>query len=66
MAPAAAGLDQLVERLGAAGVEVTIADLAGPPEGLAVAKVFAPGLRPLPGYGAVPLRGSPGERAALI
>ena len=31
------------------GVAVTVADLPAPAGGLAVAKVFVPGLRPLPG-----------------
>jgi ribosomal protein S12 methylthiotransferase accessory factor YcaO len=63
---APAGLDALVARLAALGVEVTAADLAGLPGGLAVAKVFAPGLRPLPGYAKAPRRGAPAERAPAL
>ena len=37
---------------------LTVADLPAPPGGLAVAKVFAPALRPLPGGAA----GAPGDR----
>lgn len=46
--PSIAGLDDLVGHLANLGHEVTVVDLR-PTGGLAVAKVFVPGLRPLPG-----------------
>lgn len=59
-------LDELVARLGAVGVGVIAVDLAAPSEGLAVAKMFAAGLRPLPGPGAPPRPGAPGALAGLM
>ena len=52
--------------LAARGLAVTVADLPAPADGLAVAKAFAPGLRPLPG-GAAGAAGEPrGRRAADV
>jgi hypothetical protein len=52
-------------QLAARGTPVTVADLPDGPGGLAVAKVFAPGLRPLPGRGQV-REGTPGGAAPLM
>jgi ribosomal protein S12 methylthiotransferase accessory factor len=65
-APAVGGLDALVARLGAAGVEPFAFDLPSAPGGLAAAKIFAPGLLPLPGPGPAPRADAPGARAGLI
>ena len=48
-----AGFAAVAAHLAARGLPVTVADLPRRPGGLAVAKVFAPGLRPLPGPGPV-------------
>jgi hypothetical protein len=64
--PPPAGLGELVARLSAAGCRVLAADLAGLPRGLAVAKVFATGLRPYPGGSKAAAPGSPGRIAALM
>nr|MBA3323936.1 YcaO-like family protein [Paracoccaceae bacterium] len=63
---APAGLDGLVERLASLGIEVFAVDLPAAAGGLAVAKVFAPGLQPLPGPGARPNPDAPGAYAALM
>ena len=55
-ADAPADLDGLVARLAALGHAVTVADLPGPADGLAVVKVLVPGLRPMPGGGRGPPR----------
>jgi hypothetical protein len=60
LSPAPADVAALAARCG----PVTIVDLPGPPGGLAVAKVIAPGLRPLPGSAAAP--GSAGALAPLM
>ena len=52
----------LAAHLAALGAEVTVADLPAPPGGLAVAKVFVPGLRPLPGGRAGRARARPARR----
>jgi ribosomal protein S12 methylthiotransferase accessory factor len=59
----AADFAALATRLADRGVSVTFADLPAPPSVLAVAKAFAPALRPLPGSGAAP--GAPGALAPL-
>ncbi len=59
--PLAAGFADLAAQLAANGVVVTVADLPAPPGGLAVAKVFAPALRPLPGGRPAAARGPPGQ-----
>jgi hypothetical protein len=64
--PSADGVDSLARRLAAIGVDVIAIDLPGLPGGLAVAKVFAPELRPMPGPGAPPRPDAPGAVAALI
>jgi hypothetical protein len=53
-------------RLSAAGCRVLAANLAGLPRGLAVAKVFATGLRPYPGGSKAAAPDSPGRIAALM
>jgi ribosomal protein S12 methylthiotransferase accessory factor YcaO len=63
--PLAAGFADLAAQLAANGVVVTVADVPAPPGGLAVAKVFAPALRPLPG-GRPAGPGTPGAVAALM
>jgi ribosomal protein S12 methylthiotransferase accessory factor len=65
-APPPSGLAELVGRLASGGCRVAAADLAGPRGGPAVAKVFATGLRPLPGGPLVALAGAPGRMAALM
>jgi ribosomal protein S12 methylthiotransferase accessory factor len=64
-APVPAGFDALAARLAGLGIEVTVADLPVPPGAPAVAKVFAPALRPLPGPGPVH-PAAPGACAALL
>ncbi|HMQ93399.1 MAG TPA: YcaO-like family protein [Amaricoccus sp.] len=59
------GLDDLVAHLASAGRRAFAVDLAGPPGGLAVAKVLATGLRPFPGGGAA-RHGAPGTVAPLM
>ena len=56
-------LDGIVAALAAGGDRIVLADLPLPPAvaGLAVAKAFAPGLRPLPGGTTPPRAGSPGR-----
>jgi ribosomal protein S12 methylthiotransferase accessory factor YcaO len=63
--PRLAGLDDLVARLASRGHRVVATDLAGPPAGLAVAKVTATGLRPFPGGGRAK-EGAPGAFADLM
>ncbi|MFO1106166.1 MAG: YcaO-like family protein [Amaricoccus sp.] len=63
--PSIAGLDDLVGHLADLGYEATAVDLR-PTGGLAVAKVFVPGLRPMPGGAERPQAGAPGERAELM
>jgi ribosomal protein S12 methylthiotransferase accessory factor len=65
-APEAAALEDLIARLARSGLEVTVADLPTPPGGLPVAKVLAPGLRPLPGDPRPPHPAAPGARAPLL
>lgn len=64
--PPIAGFDDLVDHLARVGLAVTIVDLAGPPGGMAVAKAFAPGLRPLPGPLPPARPGAPGAVAPLM
>jgi ribosomal protein S12 methylthiotransferase accessory factor len=64
--PPPVDLGELVARLGADGCRVVAADLAGPHGGLAVAKVFATGLRPYPGGRQVAAADSPGVCGALM
>lgn len=61
----AGGFDAAAAHLASRGLPVTVADLPGAPGGLAVAKAFAPGLRPLPGPGPVG-EGTPGGAAPLM
>ncbi|MBP7242294.1 YcaO-like family protein [Amaricoccus sp.] len=63
--PGLDGLDALVAHLARIGIEPMAVDLDGPP-GVAVAKVFAPGLRPMPGPGPAPAAGSPATVAELF
>ena len=63
--PPPADLGDHVARLAAAGCRAVAADLTAP-AGLAVAKVFAPGLVPFPGGPARPAPGSPGTHATLM
>lgn len=65
-APPVAGLDDLVAHLAALGLAVTVADLPGLRDGLAVAKAFVPGLRPLPGPLGPAEPGAPGAFAPLM
>jgi ribosomal protein S12 methylthiotransferase accessory factor YcaO len=65
-APEPAGLPDLLAALGRRGIRAAAADLAGAPAGFHVAKVFAAGLRPLPGGGLRAAAGSPGEKAGLM
>ncbi len=58
--------DGMADRLARQGLAVTVADLPQPPGGLAVAKVFAPGLRPLPGRTRPAWPGTPGAHAPLM
>jgi ribosomal protein S12 methylthiotransferase accessory factor len=63
--PIAESFAAAAAHLAARGLPVTVADLPDAPGGLAVAKAFAPGLRPLPGPG--PAReGTPGGAAPLM
>ncbi len=65
--PSIAGFDDLVAHLAAQGQEVTVADLAGPAGApLHVAKVFVPGLRPMPSGAARAVPGAPGTEAELM
>lgn len=65
--PSIAGLDDLTAHLATLGHEVTVADLEGPAAApLHVAKVFVPGLRPMPGGAARATRGAPGTEADLM
>ena len=65
--PSIAGLDDLVAHLAARGHEVTVVDLEGPGDALlSVAKVFVPGLRPMPGGAARAAPGAPGTDAELM
>lgn len=61
-----ADLAELVDRLAGTACRVVAADLPALPDGPAVAKVFATGLRPLPGGPRRPVAGSPGAQAALM
>jgi ribosomal protein S12 methylthiotransferase accessory factor len=63
--PVPPGFDALVAHLAGLGLAVTVADLPVPPGTPAVAKVFVPGLRPLPGPGPVHPH-SPGAQAVLL
>lgn len=60
------GLDAVAARLAGLGIAALAVDLPGLAGGLAVAKVFAPGLRPMPGPGPAARAGSPGSAAELI
>ena len=62
----AADFDGLAARLARQGLAVTVADLPRPPGDLAVAKVIAPGLRPLPGRHPAAWPGTPGALAPLM
>jgi hypothetical protein len=64
--PPVAGLDDLVGHLARAGLAVTVVDLPGLPGGMAVAKAFVPGLRPLPGPLPPAQAGAPGALAPLM
>jgi ribosomal protein S12 methylthiotransferase accessory factor len=64
-APVPADFDALAAHLAGLGIEVTVADLPVPSGVPAVAKVFAPALRPLPGPGPVH-PAAPGACAALL
>lgn len=59
-------LGGLVLRLAALGMEPVVVDLAGPPGGLATAKAFVAGLRPMPGGVLRPDAGAPGAKAVLM
>jgi hypothetical protein len=63
--PVAPGFAAVAAHLACRGLPVTIADLPRTPGGLAVAKAFVPGLRPLPGPGPVE-EGAPGAVAPLM
>ena len=56
----------LAAALARQGLAVVVADLPGRAGGPAVAKVFVPGLRPLPGGSRAPLAGTPGAVAPLM
>ena len=64
--PPVAGLDDLVGHLARVGLAVTVVDLPGLPGGMAVAKAFVPGLRPLPGSLPPAQAGAPGALAPLM
>lgn len=64
--PPVVGLADLVAHLAALGLAVTVADLPGLRDGLAVAKAFVPGLRPLPGPLGPAQPGAPGALAPLM
>jgi len=63
--PVAPGFAAVAAHLACRGLPVTVADLPRSPVGLAVAKAFMPGLRPLPGPGPVE-EGAPGAVAPLM
>lgn len=64
--PRPEGLAAVAAHLAAMGIEALAVDLPGLAGGLAVAKVFALGLRPMPGPGPAARAGSPGAAAELI
>lgn len=63
--PPLTGFAGLVAHLESLGQRIILADLA-PRGGLAIAKVFAPGLRPMPGGAISPRPEDPGFRADLM
>ena len=65
-APAPAEFAVLADLLAGRGLAVVAADLPVAPGGLAVAKVFVPGLRPMPGGGQPAIAGTPGAIAPLM